>query len=99
LTTSKPKTATLFGFAYTEKALRYLEKLPTAKLRSQVKSKIDSLANDPVPPTAKQLRGEDEGGEPIYRIRSGDYRVLYLVRSNPKHVVILDIGNRKDIYK
>ncbi len=97
--TSKSNTSALFGFQYTEQAARFLEKMPSAKLRRQVKAKIDALAKDPIPPTAKQLRGEDENGEPVYRIRSGDYRVLYLVRGNPQHVVILDIDHRKDIYK
>jgi mRNA interferase RelE/StbE len=40
-----------------------------------------------------------DGDEPVYRIRSGDYRVVYAVRSDPNEVVILDIGHRKDVYR
>ena len=35
----------------------------------------------------------------VYRERSGDYRILYIVRSNPDEVLILDIGHRKEIYR
>ena len=35
----------------------------------------------------------------MYRERSGDYRILYVVRSNPAEVMILDIDNRKDVYR
>ena len=38
-------------------------------------------------------------GEPILRERSGDYRILYVLRKDPDQVVILDIDHRKDIYK
>jgi len=31
--------------------------------------------------------------------RSGDYRILYVVRKNPGEVIVLDIDNRKDVYK
>ena len=90
----------LFGFAYSESAIRYLEKLPTKKLRRQVKNKIDSLASDPNPPTCKKISGmADDLGEPVYRVRSGDYRILYVVRKHPDHIVVLDIDDRKDVYK
>ena len=88
----------LFGFAYTEKSLSFLESLQ-AKLRRQVIGKIQALADNPLPPGHKMIRGSAGDEERMYRIRSGDYRVLYLVRSNPSHVVILDIDHRKDIYK
>lgn len=88
----------LFGFAYTEKSLDFLASL-TVKLRRQIVNKIDALADNPLPPGHKLIRGGTGEEERMYRIRSGDYRVLYLLRSNPNHVVILDIDHRKDIYK
>ena len=88
----------LYGFAYTEKALAFLTSLP-AKYRRQIVSKIEALASNPCPPKSKLVRGMKDGQEPVRRIRSGDYRVLYTVRDNPEHVVILDIGHRKDIYR
>ena len=40
-----------------------------------------------------------EKNESVYRVRSGDYRILYLVRTNYGEVVVLDIGHRKDVYR
>lgn len=88
--------ASLYGFAYTERALGFLKTLPT-KLRRQVIAKIEALAREPHPPQSKIVQGRSGGVETVYRIRSGDYRVLYVVR-NPT-IVVLDIGHRKDIYR
>lgn len=85
-----------YGLSYTEKALQALERLHP-KLRRQVAEKIARLANDPKPPGCKQLHGVQEGDDPVYRIRQGDYRVLYVPRET--EVVILDIDHRKDIYR
>lgn len=91
--------AKLFGFAISDAALSFLESLPP-KLRRQVTQKAKALMTEPHPPGSKLLRNlRDNDGERIYRERSGDYRILYLVRESPDEVVVLDIGNRKDIYK
>ncbi len=87
----------LYGFAYTEAALRFLEAKVPRKIRRQIKMRIEKLAADPVPPGAKRLHGVMDGEYPIYRVRQGDYRILYSVR--PVIIVILDIGNRKDVYR
>jgi len=89
----------IYGFAYTEAALDFFESSVPAKFRKQIKKKIEALAASPHPPGSKKLEGAPADAEPVFRIRSGDYRVLYLVRSNPDHIVILDIDHRKDIYR
>ena len=83
----------LSGFSYTQAALDAFEKLPK-KSRRQIKSKIDGLVGGTIARGVK-VRGIDAN---IYRIRSGDYRILYTVRGS-SHVIILDIGHRKDIYR
>ena len=88
----------LYGFAYTEAALKYLA-MVSPKIRSQIKSKVEMLATNPYPPKSKKLHGITENDDPVYRIRSGDYRILYLVRTNPDQVIILDIDNRKGVYR
>lgn len=87
----------LYGFAYSEVALRYLESKVPIKVRGQIKRRIEKLASSPVPRGAKKLRGVMDGDHPIYRVRQGDYRILYSVR--PIIIVVLDIGNRKDVYR
>jgi mRNA interferase RelE/StbE len=98
LKTSAEVTA-LHGFSYSESALKFLETVVAAKVRGQIKRKIEALAANPHPPGCKKLVGVDNEGEVVYRIRSGDYRVLYVVRSNPQQIIVLDIDNRKDIYR
>ena len=84
------------GFVFHKAALKYLETLPH-KLRKQVTQKARALHTNPHPVGSKKLQGEEtDEGEPIYRERSGDYRILYLVRVD--EVVILDIDHRKDVY-
>lgn len=88
---------TLYGFAYSESALRYLEDTVPAKIRAQIRKRIAKLAADPTPPGCKKLVGVMDGEYPVYRVRQGAYRILYSVR--PVIIVILDIGNRKDVYR
>jgi mRNA interferase RelE/StbE len=89
----------LSGFAFSEAALDFLATIPF-KLRVQVIKKAKALQLDPHPKGSEQLKGKStKGGEQIYRQRSGDYRILYVVRNNPSEVVILDIDHRKDVYR
>lgn len=88
----------LFGFAYSAESLKFLRGLQK-KIRKQIVGKIELLAADPYPQGHKMIQGMSGNEERVYRIRSGDYRVLYVVRDKPDHIVVLDIGHRKDIYK
>lgn len=86
-----------YGFVYDEAALVALASIPK-KARGQVKRKIESLADNPHPNGSKQLHNVMDGKNPVCRIRSGDYRILYCVRDG--HIIaILDIGDRKDVYR
>lgn len=89
----------LYGFAYTEAALKYLETVVPIKVRGQIKRRIELLASNPTPPGSKKVRGVMDGDDPVRRVRQGDYRILYVVRSNPSQIVVLDIGHRKDVYR
>jgi mRNA interferase RelE/StbE len=87
---------TLYGFAYHDKALAFLQSLEK-KLRRQIVKHIEKLAGNPTPKGFKPLKGVMDGSDKVYRVRSGDYRILYVIR-NPT-IVILDIDNRKDVYR
>ncbi|WP_307577920.1 type II toxin-antitoxin system RelE family toxin [Variovorax paradoxus] len=85
------------NLAFTEDALSAVEALPR-KIRLQVVSKIQSLEQDPHPPGSKKLVGVEDGlGRPVYRERSGDYRILYVVQD--LELLILDVDHRKDVYR
>jgi mRNA interferase RelE/StbE len=85
-----------YGFAYDKHCLDYLKTLDK-KCRRQIVTKIRQLAANPHPATAKVVQGMVDGSERVYRIRSGDYRILYTVRE--VIVCILDIDHRKDVYR
>lgn len=71
-----------------------LSKIPKAELK-KIQKKIEEMATDPFCHDCKKLRGEDD----IYRVRQVDYRILYTVYKNKLIVLILNVGNRKEIYK
>lgn len=61
---------------------------------------MKALILNPEPNGSKKLKGvTTDEGEPVYRQRSGAYRILYVVRKNPSEVIILDIDDRKDVHK
>jgi len=87
------------GFAFTDAALDFLADLPP-KIRRQIIKKAKALHTHPFPSTVKKLHNvETPEGDPVYRERSGDYRILYIVRNKPAEIVIIDIDNRKDVYR
>ncbi|MEP7264659.1 MAG: type II toxin-antitoxin system RelE/ParE family toxin [Bacteroidota bacterium] len=57
--------------------------------------KIDELANNPLPTGCEKLKGAKEN---LWRIRIGDYRVIYSIENFLQIISIKKIGHRKDIY-
>jgi len=55
---------------------------------------IEALANDPMPMTSKKL----VGSEHTYRIRVGDYRVVYIVNRSLREIEVQRVRHRKDVY-
>ena len=76
----------------TGRALRELRKLPPS-IEARVRGAIDGLADDPRPPGCTKLRGRAG-----WRIRVGDYRVLYQVDDEARVVTVLRAGHRRDVY-
>jgi mRNA interferase RelE/StbE len=60
----------------------------------RVVAKIQLLAGDPRPHGCEKLSGAEK-----YRIRQGNYRILYEVDDSTKRVIIVKIGNRKEVYR
>lgn len=89
--------AALYGFAYHRHAIAFLRSLKDAKLRRQIVKKINALAKDPLPRGCAPVKDVEDGGDPVYRIKQGKHRILYVVRD--LSIVILDIDHRKDIYR
>lgn len=63
-------------------------------VRGRIARRIESLAENPYPQGTRKIEGEDE----LYRLRVGDYRILYQVKGKVL-LVIVGIGHRRDIYR
>jgi len=75
-------------------AARQLRKLdPHARRR--VQAAIELLAEDPRPPAATRL----VGGAGEWRVRTGDYRIIYEIRQDQLLVLVLNLGHRREIYQ
>lgn len=85
------------GFSFGPAATAFLDKMQPGKVRAQITKKARSLLTNPYPPGCKKLVGVMAGTDPVWRLRSGDYRILYVVR--PMEVMVIDIGDRKEIYR
>ena len=82
-----------YGIQLLPVAVRAIRKLPPEGKR-RVQAVIEILASDPRPPAARKLTGRPE-----WRVRSGDYRVLYRIEDAVLTVVIVDAGHRREIYR
>jgi mRNA interferase RelE/StbE len=60
----------------------------------RIVAKIESLAENPRPHGAIKLVGED-----CYRVRVGDYRIIYAIADEKLVVIIVEIGHRREIYR
>ena len=85
---------TRYNVQIKESAVKALNELPSDQ-QLRIRRKIAALADNPYPPGARKLKGE----EIAYRIRVGDYRVVYEVFEGAITVLVLRIGHRKDVYR
>jgi len=83
-----------YSISYRPTAAKTLRKLDKPIARRLV-SEIGQLAYDPRPKGCSQLAG----GEGEYRIRVGDYRIVYDVNDVEVVVLVLRVGHRRDIYR
>ena len=74
-------------------AARALRKLDPQVAR-RVHAAIALLAEDPRPPASRPLRGR-----PAWRVRVGDYRVIYTIEDDVLLIVLVTLGHRPDIYE
>ncbi len=84
---------TLYSLRIKRSAEKELRRIPKVDLR-RIVQKIDNLAIDPRPPSSEKLFGDN-----IYRIRQGDYRILYTVDDEERVVEIIKVGHRREVYR
>jgi mRNA interferase RelE/StbE len=83
----------VYRLEISQSAHRQVRKLPS-ETRERINQAIARLAEEPRPSGTKKLTGR-EG----YRIRAGDYRILYQIDDNSKVVIIYRVMARGDVYR
>jgi mRNA interferase RelE/StbE len=63
-------------------------------VRARIAERLAALSENPRPHGSIKLTGRDE-----YRIRVGDYRIIYTIHDDKLIILIIDVGNRKDVYR
>jgi mRNA interferase RelE/StbE len=74
-------------------AAKEIERLPSVVLK-RIIEKIESLATNPRPQGCKKLSGEEK-----YRVRVGQYRILYEIMDDMLVIYVVKVSHRKDVYK
>jgi len=84
-----------YAIEVTRSAVRQLKKLDPG-MRERLARRIERLGEVPLPPGAKQLKGISP---PVYRIREGDFRIIYRIEHDRLTVLVVRIGHRSEIYR
>ena len=74
-------------------ALRSLRKLPQ-EVQKRLARRIEALSRNPRPAGVEKLKGLPD----LYRLRLGDYRILYQIQDKILLVLVVQVGHRREIY-
>jgi mRNA interferase RelE/StbE len=83
-----------YGIEFRPAAARSLAKLDR-KAQRRVQGAIELLADNPRPPGARMLAGSHG----LLRVRTGDYRIIYLVQDAVLIVLVVAVGHRREVYR
>ena len=83
-----------YNLCWKESVHKDLRSLPASIIPKIIK-KAESLLANPIPGDSKKLRDTEHS----YRVRVGDYRIIYQVNSSDKEVLVCRVRHRKDAYK
>lgn len=81
---------TLYTLPRVEKELSKLD----AKVYESVRKKVDTLRNEPRPAGCRRLANSQD-----WRIRVGDYRIVYTINDVARTVTVLRVGHRREVYR
>ena len=84
----------MYRLEFTPGADRQFRKL-SKQVQARLSPHLDALAQNPRPSGVEKLTGEDNA----YRLRVGDFRILYEVHNKILLVLVVKIGHRRDVYR
>lgn len=76
-------------------AAREIEAVGSNEDRRRIVARIGTLAANPRSHKSEKLAGYEDR----YRIRQGDYRIVYLIDDASRDVTVFKVGHRKDVYR
>ncbi|MCC7039604.1 MAG: type II toxin-antitoxin system RelE/ParE family toxin [Burkholderiales bacterium] len=76
-------------------AAKEIEAVGSKRDRQRIVGRIRSLATEPKPPGSEKLAGPAA----LFRVRQGDYRVIYMVDDAHRIVEIIKVGHRREVYR
>ena len=74
---------------------KFIKKLDS-QAKERIRSKLLKLQDDPFPPEVERVEGHK--GEKVFRVRVGDYRILYIVRYETNLILVAKIDKRSRVY-
>lgn len=90
----------MYIIEFTNKAEKDLGKFPKQTI-ARILDKIDKLVDDPRPSGYKKLNNfhVPNASNDLYRIRIGDYRVIYAIEEEIITITVVKVAHRKEVYK
>jgi mRNA interferase RelE/StbE len=76
---------------------KFLEKCPL-KQKQEIKQKLELLKQNPYSNPQLDIKVM-QGYEEVYRLRVGQYRLIYQIKQNELIIFVMKAGNRGDVYK
>ena len=90
----RSRSVMTYSIEISTSAAKALEKLPKST-RLRVVGALELLGIDPRPPGAKMLRGGEHGR---WRVRVGDFRIVYAIDDGRLLILVLRIARRREVY-
>ncbi len=88
------ENSSLYRIEIKRSAAKEIEAIGRLRDRQRVVARIMRLAEDPRPPGATKLTGKE-----AYRIRQGDYRMVYTIADDVLVVEVIRVGHRREVYR
>ncbi len=82
-----------YKIVFRQSIAKDLRPIPSLDVQ-RILQRIQELADNPRPPGSEKLSGEEK-----YRLRQGNYRILYLIEDDIVTVTVVKIGHRREIYR
>lgn len=82
-----------FDIRFKESVAKDLRQLPVKDIK-RILRRIDTLIDEPRPTGCEKLSAQER-----YRVRQGDYRIIYEINDEEQIIIVIKVGHRREVYK